>query len=53
VAAPEAVLLERGSEMGRFMLGSTVILLFPPGVAAWNPDCKAGAPVRMGQQLAA
>lgn len=53
VTVPEPVLLDRGSEMGRFMLGSTVILLFPPGVAAWNADCKAGAAVRMGQQLAA
>lgn len=45
------VLLSRGAEMGRFLLGSTVILVFPPGVAAWNADCVAGAPVRMGQQL--
>jgi phosphatidylserine decarboxylase len=52
VKAPEPVLLERGAEMGRFLLGSTVILLFPPGVADWNADCVAGAPVRMGQQLA-
>ncbi|MFT7288924.1 MAG: phosphatidylserine decarboxylase [Halieaceae bacterium] len=53
VAAPQPVLLTRGAEMGRFLLGSTVILLFPRGVAAWNPDCVAGAPVRVGQQLSA
>ncbi|MFK7830963.1 MAG: archaetidylserine decarboxylase [Congregibacter sp.] len=52
-AAPSPVLLERGGEMGRFLLGSTVILLFPRGVAAWNPECVAGAPVSMGRQLAA
>jgi len=53
VKTPVPVLLTRGGEMGRFMLGSTVILLFPPGVAVWNDDCVAGAPVRMGQQLSA
>lgn len=51
--APTPILLERGGEMGRFLLGSTVILLFPRGVAAWNDDCIAGAGVRMGQQLSA
>jgi phosphatidylserine decarboxylase len=52
-SAPQPVLLSRGAEMGRFFLGSTVILLFPPGVAAWNDGCKAGRSVRMGEQLAA
>lgn len=51
-SVPAPVLLERGGEMGRFLLGSTVILLFPPGVAAWNEGCVAGASVSMGQQLA-
>ena len=50
-AAP--VRLDRGAEMGRFFLGSTVIALFPRGAAAWNEDCIAGAAVRMGQQLSA
>ena len=50
-AAP--VRLERGAEMGRFFLGSTVIVLLPRGAAAWNERCIAGAPVRMGQQLSA
>lgn len=50
---PGPVILDRGAEMGRFKLGSTVILLFPPGVAAWNPDCAPGAPVRLGEQLSA
>ncbi|MEO1079936.1 MAG: archaetidylserine decarboxylase [Pseudomonadota bacterium] len=52
-AAPEPVLLNRGDEMGRFFLGSTVILLFPPGVASWNADLAPGSAVRMGEQLAA
>ena len=50
-AAP--VRLERGAEMGRFLLGSTVIVLLPRGAATWNEDCIAGAAVRMGQQLSA
>ena len=50
-AAP--VRLERGAEMGRFFLGSTVIVLLPRGAAAWNEHCIAGAAVRMGQQLSA
>ena len=33
----------------RFFLGSTVILLFPPGVAAWNDDLVAGAAVRLAR----
>ncbi|GAB5415148.1 MAG: archaetidylserine decarboxylase [Congregibacter sp.] len=47
------ILINRGEEMGRFMLGSTVILLFPRGVASWNEDCAAGKPVRLGEQLSA
>ena len=50
-AAP--VRLERGAEMGRFFLGSTVIVLLPKGAAVWNEHCIAGASVRMGQQLSA
>ncbi|MFT4768659.1 MAG: phosphatidylserine decarboxylase [Glaciecola sp.] len=52
-SSPAPVLLGRGSEMGRFLLGSTVILLFPKGVVAWNEDCLPGVSVRMGQQLSA
>lgn len=49
---PGEVKLDRGAEMGRFNMGSTVILCLPPGVARWEPDLVAGAPVRMGQRLA-
>lgn len=51
--APQPILLNRGAEMGRFFLGSTVILLFPPGVTVWNDDCRAGRVVRMGEALSA
>lgn len=43
--------LQRGAEMGRFLLGSTAIVLFGKDVARWEPDLAAGSPVRMGQTL--
>jgi phosphatidylserine decarboxylase len=43
--------LERGAEMGRFNLGSTVILLFPPGSVQWEPGLAVGQPVQLGQRL--
>ena len=43
--------IARGSEMGRFKLGSTVIVLFAHGAITLEPDLKAQTPVRMGQLL--
>ena len=45
------IVMLRGREMGRFNMGSTVILLAPPGMVAWSPHLKPGVPVRMGQAL--
>jgi phosphatidylserine decarboxylase len=42
--------LERGAELGRFELGSTVILLCRPGEAALD-GLAPGTPVRMGQAI--
>jgi phosphatidylserine decarboxylase len=50
--APDAVELAKGEEMGRFKLGSTVILLFPPGSIAWNENYQANTPTRLGEALA-
>jgi phosphatidylserine decarboxylase len=44
--------LERGAEMGRFNMGSTVILLLPPGRTEWLGGLAAGSTIRMGQALA-
>jgi phosphatidylserine decarboxylase len=44
--------LAKADEMGRFNMGSTVILLLPPGAAAWQPGLGPGTPVRVGQTLA-
>ena len=44
--------LAKGEEMGRFMLGSTVVMLFPRNTLAFNPDWRAARPVRMGEMMA-
>lgn len=48
---PESVALAQGAEMGRFLLGSTVILLFPAGVVAFDERYVAGVATRMGAGL--
>ena len=45
------VSLEKGAELGRFNMGSTVILLFQRGRAHWLGEVRAGAIVRLGQSL--
>jgi phosphatidylserine decarboxylase len=44
--------LQQGAEMGRFNMGSTVILVLPPGTTTWLAERQAGTPIRMGQPLA-
>jgi phosphatidylserine decarboxylase len=44
--------LERGAELGRFNMGSTVILLLPPGTGEWLPQLQPGSTVRVGQTIA-
>lgn len=43
--------IERGEEMGRFRLGSTVILALPRDTIRWREDPGPGAMVSMGQAL--
>ena len=50
-ALPDPVELVRGDEMGRFLLGSTVILLFPEGAMEWDESYGAGSTTRLGQGL--
>ncbi len=45
--------LAQGDEMGRFLLGSTVVMLFPPGPLSFNPAWAPGGALRMGQAMAA
>ena len=46
------VALQRGDEMGRFLLGSTVVLLFPKGGLRFNAKWAAGGAVQLGEAMA-
>ena len=46
------VTLKKGDEMGRFLLGSTVVLLFPRGPLSFNPQWAPGRQVRLGEAMA-
>ncbi len=45
----DAVRLAQGAEMGRFLLGSTVVMLFPKGPLAFNPQWAPAGAIRMGE----
>lgn len=49
---PSPVTLAKGDELGRFKLGSTVILLFEKNRVRLDTNLGAGTPVRMGDRLA-
>lgn len=49
--APQAIHLQQGQEMGRFLLGSTVVMLFPKQVMDFQSDWQATRPVRMGEAM--
>ena len=46
------IMLKQGDEMGRFLLGSTVVLLFPKGPLRFNADWAPGRAVRLGEAMA-
>lgn len=46
------ITLARGTEMGRFNMGSTVILLFPPDRIDLAAHLMANTPVKVGEPLA-
>jgi len=50
-AARAPIHLEKGAEMGRFKLGSTVILLFGPDRVRWAEQLGPLSPVCMGESL--
>ncbi|WP_421953668.1 archaetidylserine decarboxylase [Polaromonas sp.] len=47
-----AIRLRQGEEMGRFLLGSTVVMLFPRGPLGFNTDWAPGGAVRLGEAMA-
>ena len=50
--APGQVSLQKGEEMGRFLLGSTVVMLFPQGPLQFNPQWAPARPIQLGEATA-
>jgi len=48
----EDIVLAKGEEMGRFKLGSTVVMCFPENAIEFAESLKAESELRMGQELA-
>jgi phosphatidylserine decarboxylase len=44
--------LQKGAELARFNMGSTVILLLPRGQTDWAAGLTAGSRIQVGQALA-
>jgi phosphatidylserine decarboxylase len=45
------ITLDKGAEMGRFNMGSTIVLVFPRGTTEWDARLVAGQTVRMGERI--
>jgi phosphatidylserine decarboxylase len=50
--ADQNIVLKKGDELGRFLLGSTVVMLFPKDVLSFNPGWQPAGPVRLGETMA-
>ncbi len=46
------ITLKQGDEMGRFLLGSTVVMLMPAGPLTFNPQWAPGGAIRLGEAMA-
>ena len=46
------VVLKRGDEMGRFLLGSTVVMLWPKDTLQFNPLWRPTMPIRLNELMA-
>jgi phosphatidylserine decarboxylase len=47
-----SIYLAQGEEMGRFLLGSTVVMLWPKQGLSFNAQWQASLPIRMGESMA-
>jgi phosphatidylserine decarboxylase len=47
----QQVVLKKGEEMGRFLLGSTVVMLFPHKMLDFNPAWTPARPIRLGEMM--
>lgn len=45
------IALQKGQEMGRFLLGSTVVMLFPKDTLNFNPEWEPTRAIRMGEAM--
>ena len=45
------IVLKKGEEMGRFLLGSTVVMMFPRGAVEFNPEWLSERAIRMGEAM--
>jgi len=50
-SASPAITLNKGEEMGRFNMGSTLILLFEADICEWGDKMAAGKVLNMGQAI--
>jgi phosphatidylserine decarboxylase len=49
--AEQNIVLKKGDEMGRFLLGSTVVMLFPANSLAFNPQWTPARAICMGEAM--
>jgi len=49
--ANDNVVLKQGEELGRFLLGSTVVMLFPQGTVNFNANWQPAGPVQLGEVM--
>lgn len=47
----QQITLKKGAEMGRFLLGSTVVMLFPKKSIQFNPQWLPARAIRMGEMM--
>lgn len=50
--AHQHITLKKGDEMGRFLLGSTVVMLWPKDTLSFNGEWTAGGGVKLGEAMA-
>jgi phosphatidylserine decarboxylase len=48
----QQIVFKQGDEMGRFLLGSTVVMLFPKSNLKFNPAWAPGRDIRLGEAMA-
>ena len=49
--ANQNIMLKQGDEMGRFLLGSTVVMLFQKGTLQFNADWQPARTIRLGEMM--